>query len=53
MVKAAAGNKKSNKEIITFLFNQKGGNILITKGVVKAVIRNRESNKKIITLLLD
>jgi len=42
-----------NKEMMTLLLNQRGGNVPITKGVVEAAVGNRESGKEIITLLLN
>ena len=53
MVEAAAGNEWSGEEIITLLLDQRGGDILITEGVVKAAVRNRGSGEGIMTLLLN
>jgi len=53
VVEATTGNGVNSKEIITLLFNQRGGNILITKGVVKAMARNWVSGKEIIILLFN
>jgi len=40
VVKAAAGNRESGKAIIALLLNRRGGDVLITKGVVKAAAGN-------------
>jgi hypothetical protein len=38
---------------MTLLLDQRGGDVLITEGVVKAAVGNRERGKEIIILLLD
>ncbi|CRG84038.1 hypothetical protein PISL3812_01380 [Talaromyces islandicus] len=52
MMKAAAGNKKSGKEIITLLLNQQD-QVPITEDVMKAAAANEHSGKDIIMFLLD
>jgi hypothetical protein len=37
VVKAAAGNKLSKKEVIIVLLKKRGGNVLITERVVVAI----------------
>jgi hypothetical protein len=41
VVKAAAGNKRSRKEVIMLLLKKRGGSVLITEEVVKAAAGNR------------
>ncbi|KAI4222446.1 MAG: hypothetical protein L6R40_008585 [Gallowayella cf. fulva] len=53
VVKAAAGNYWSGKEIMTLLLDRRGADVQITEGVVKAAAGNRTSGKEIMTLLLD
>jgi len=53
VVKAAARNKRSSKEVIALLFNQYSDKVKITKEVVKAAARNKSSGKKVIALLLN
>jgi hypothetical protein len=53
VVKAAAGNWRSSKEVIILLLNRRGGDVPITEGVVEAAAENKDSSKEVITLLLD
>ncbi|KAK4205472.1 hypothetical protein QBC40DRAFT_36074 [Triangularia verruculosa] len=52
-VKAAAGNHKNSKEVMTLLLDQRGDQINITGEVVKAAAGNRWNGKEVMTLLLD
>ena len=47
MVKAAAKNRISGKEIIILLLNQRGDEFKITKEVVKAAAKNKDGGKVI------
>jgi len=53
VVKAAAGNGSSGKEVMALLLNQRGTEVKITKEVVKAVAGNGSSSKEVIALLLN
>lgn len=53
MVKAAAGNWINGKEVMTFLLDKRGGDLVITEEVVKAAAGNRRNGKEVMTLLLD
>jgi hypothetical protein len=53
VVKAAAGNRISGKEVIALLLDQRGDEVKITEEVVKAAAGNRISGKEVIALLLD
>ncbi|KAH8649711.1 hypothetical protein BGZ60DRAFT_569767 [Tricladium varicosporioides] len=53
VVKAAAGNWGSGKEVIALLLDQRGDEVKITEDVVKAAARNWGSGKEVMTLLLD
>jgi hypothetical protein len=53
VVKAAAENKKSEKEVMTLLLDRRDANVQITKEVVKAAAGNQGSEKEVMTLLLD
>ena len=52
VVKAAAGNKESGKEVMMVLLEQQGVDVVITEEVVKAGAGNSGSGKKVMTLLL-
>ncbi|KAJ4176395.1 hypothetical protein NW755_014436, partial [Fusarium falciforme] len=53
VVKAAAENEESGKEILALLLDKRGTEIQITEEVVKAAAENEESGKEILALLLD
>jgi hypothetical protein len=45
VVRAAAGNESSGKEVITLLLDQRGIKVKITEEVVRAAAGNRRSGK--------
>ncbi|KAI8650762.1 NACHT domain-containing protein [Fusarium keratoplasticum] len=53
VLKGAAKNEKSGKEILALLLDKRGDEIQITEGVVKAAAGNYQSGKEILALLLD
>jgi mitogen-activated protein kinase kinase kinase len=53
VVKAAAENEESGKEVMTLLLDRRGADVQITGEVVKAAAENKESGKEVMTLLLD
>ena len=53
VVKAAAGNEESGKEVMTLLLEQRGADVMITEKVVKAAAGNYRSGKKVMMLLLE
>ncbi|KAK3346892.1 heterokaryon incompatibility protein-domain-containing protein [Lasiosphaeria hispida] len=53
VVKAAAGNGSSGKEVMTLLLDQRGTEVKITEEVVKAAAGNGSSGKEVMKLLLD
>lgn len=53
MVKAAASNKSSGKEIMAFLLEQRGNEVQITEEVVRTAAGNWYSGKEIMMLLLE
>jgi len=53
VVKAAAGNWQSEKEIMALLLKQQGGEVKVTEEVVIAAVGNTGSGKKVIALLLE
>jgi hypothetical protein len=52
VVKAAAGNAQSGKEVMAILLEQRGEEVKITEEVVKAAAGNRTSGKGVMKLLL-
>ena len=52
MVKTAAGNSWSGKEVVALLLDRRGDQVKITDEVVKTAIRNYSSSKEVIILLL-
>lgn len=53
VIKTAAENSSSVKEIMTLLLNWQEADIQITEDVIKVTVRNNSSEKKIMTLLLN
>ena len=53
MMKTAAENYKSGKEVMTLLLRQREADVVITEEVVKAAAGNEESGKEVMTLLLE
>ena len=53
VVKAAAENKYSGKEVIRLLLNRLSNDVKITEDVVKTAAGNWNSGKEVIKLLLD
>jgi DNA polymerase III delta prime subunit len=53
VLKAAAGNSESGKEVMALLLDRRGDQITITEDVVKAAAGNSESGKEVMALLLD
>jgi hypothetical protein len=53
VVKAAAGNNQSGKEVIMLLLEQRGVDVIVTEEVVKAAAGNERSGKEVMTLLLE
>ncbi|KAJ3537065.1 hypothetical protein NM208_g6472 [Fusarium decemcellulare] len=53
VVRAAAENEKSGKEVLRLLLDERGDEIEITEGVVKAAAGNSGSGKEVLELLLD
>jgi hypothetical protein len=53
VVKAAARNWGSGKEVMMLLLEERGDEVKITEEVVKAVAGNRKSGKEVIMLLLE
>jgi hypothetical protein len=53
VVKAAAGNAKSGKQVMKLLLDRRGDEVKITEEVVNAAARNSESGPQIIKLLFD
>ncbi|ERF76578.1 hypothetical protein EPUS_05851 [Endocarpon pusillum Z07020] len=53
VVKAAAGNSGSGREVMTLLLDRRGADVQISEEVVKAASGNYESGKEVMTLLLD
>jgi hypothetical protein len=53
VVKAAAGNEKSGKEVMMLLFKQRGDGILVTEEVVKAAAGNEWKAKEVMMVLFD
>jgi hypothetical protein len=53
VVKAAARNERSGKEVMSLLLEQRGDEIKITEEVVRAAARNGRSGKEVISLLLE
>ncbi|KAK4457483.1 putative het domain protein [Cladorrhinum samala] len=53
VVKAAAGNSDSGKEILALLLDQRGDEVRITEEVLKTVARDSRSGREIMALLLD
>ena len=53
VVKAAAGNRWSGKEVMTLLLEQRGADVVITEEIMKAAARNGRSGKEIMMLLLE
>ncbi|KAH8653142.1 hypothetical protein BGZ60DRAFT_533332 [Tricladium varicosporioides] len=53
VLKAAAGNEKSGKELMRLLLEQRGTDVVITEGVLKAAAENRRSGKEVMRLLLE
>jgi AICAR transformylase/IMP cyclohydrolase PurH len=46
MTKASTENKKSGKEVMTLLLEQRGTDVMITEEMMKTVTGNEESEKK-------
>jgi hypothetical protein len=53
VVKVIAGNKKNRKEIIIFLLDQHGADMIIINKVMKVAAKNKQNKKKIIIILLN
>ncbi|ORY70345.1 uncharacterized protein BCR38DRAFT_405961 [Pseudomassariella vexata] len=53
VIKAAAENKYSGKEVMALLLDRRGDQITITEEVIKAVAENEDSGKEVMALLLD
>lgn len=53
VVKAAAGNLWSGKEVMMLLLEKRGADVVITEEVVKAAAGNKYSGEKVMMLLLD
>jgi hypothetical protein len=53
VVKAAAGNEKSGKEVLDLLLQQRGNEVKVTEEVVKAAAGNEKSGKEVLGLLLQ
>ncbi|KAF2186451.1 HET-domain-containing protein [Zopfia rhizophila CBS 207.26] len=53
VVKAAAGNTRSGKEVMTILLEQRGGEVKVTEEVVEAAAGNTQSGKEVMALLLE
>ncbi|EDN97566.1 hypothetical protein SS1G_12418 [Sclerotinia sclerotiorum 1980 UF-70] len=53
VVKAAAGNLWSGKEVMMLLLDKRGADVVITEEVVKAAAENWESGTKVMMLLLE
>ncbi|KFY32484.1 hypothetical protein V493_00153, partial [Pseudogymnoascus sp. VKM F-4281 (FW-2241)] len=53
VVKAAAGNWRSGKEVMALLLDRRGDDVHITDDVVKAAAGNWSSGKEVMALLLD
>ncbi|ORY58533.1 uncharacterized protein BCR38DRAFT_489446 [Pseudomassariella vexata] len=53
VVKAAAGNYRSGKEVMALLLEKRGDQVQITEDVVKAAARNMENGKEFMALLLE
>ncbi|RYP43836.1 hypothetical protein DL768_009643 [Monosporascus sp. mg162] len=53
VVKAAAGNENSGKEVMALLFKQRGDEVKITEEVVKAAAGNESNGKGVMELFLD
>ncbi|QVM13334.1 hypothetical protein D8B26_007942 [Coccidioides posadasii str. Silveira] len=53
VLKAAAGNEKSGKEMMALLLNQQDAHIKITEEVLKAAAGNEKSGKEMMALLLN
>jgi ankyrin repeat protein len=51
VLKAAAGNSESGKEVMALLLDRRGDQITITEDVVKAAAGNYESGKEVMALL--
>ena len=48
----SCGNRRSGKEVITVLLEQRGVEVVITEEVVKVAAGNEWSRKEVMTLLL-
>ena len=53
VVKAAAGNSRNGKEVMTLLLEQREADVMITEEVVKAAAGNSGNGKEVMTLLLE
>nr|KMM72211.1 hypothetical protein CPAG_08509 [Coccidioides posadasii RMSCC 3488] len=53
VLKAAAGNEYSGKEVMALLLNQQDADIKITEMVLKAAAENQKSGKEVMALLLN
>ncbi|KAK2061333.1 hypothetical protein LY76DRAFT_644041 [Colletotrichum caudatum] len=53
VIKAAAANEESGKDIMALLLDKRGDNIQITKEIVKAAAENWGNGQEIMALLLD
>jgi len=53
VVKAAAGNEETGKEVMMLLLEQRGADVVITEEVVKAAAGNWGSGKELMILLLE
>jgi len=52
VIKAAAGNTGSGKEVMALLLEQRGGEVEVTEEVVAAAAGNTRSGKEVMALLL-
>jgi hypothetical protein len=53
VVKAAAGNWQSGRQVMTLLLEQRGDEVKITEEVVKVAAGNWQSGEQVMTLLLE
>jgi hypothetical protein len=53
VVKAAAGNERNGKEVMTLLLEQRGADVVVTEEVLKAAAGNGENGKEVMALLLE